>query len=539
MSRDPLKSGSRAQLSVVLVYPDSYAVGMDNLGFQGIYGLMASDPRVHCERAFFEKDSRVSSSGHDLDSSRAGLRSLESRTPLKSFDVIAFSISFENDCLNGLKILKASGIEPFASRRDERSPLLLAGGVGVFMNPEPMSPFMDVMFLGEADEAIEEMVDVLTQIRTVGKRSVIESLSDVDGVYVPSIHSPFLREPGAPIPSKTVKRRHVSELSSMFRSTVISSSRSHLGGMVLVESGRGCSRKCRFCAVTSVYAPLRFVAIESLLARIEKVAPARGTVGLVGACVSEHPKLAELVATLVKRGLRVSLSSVRAGTASAELMGLIAGSGTRTITTAPEAGTARLRRLINKELDEATLMEMAGVARDSGLHSLRLYFMIGLPEERTEDVEAIVPLVGEIRSRFLSGRKARRVVVSVSPFVPKAFTPFQWCGMLERNTLEKRMRILSKGFSKMKGVRFSAQSIRSSILEGALSRGDWRTGQALHGMVYENLNPKNAWVKAGLLLEAEVFERRDTKAPLPWEHLLIGPSRKELEEELNRALKEV
>jgi radical SAM superfamily enzyme YgiQ (UPF0313 family) len=524
----------RAQLSVALVYPSSYAVGMDNLGFQGIYGLMRSDPRVHCERAFFEKDSGSLSF-------ESKPRSFESGLLLNSFDVVAFSVSFENDYVNVLRILKNSGIEPFASKRDEGSPLLLAGGVGVFMNPEPISPFMDAVFLGEADEAIAEMLDVLVQTRTDGKRSVIESLSNVDGMYVPSKHSPYLGEPGTQVPSQNVKRRYVSELSSTFRSSVISSSRSHLGGMFLVESARGCSRKCRFCAVTSVYAPLRFVPTESLLARIEEGAPARGTVGIVGACVSEYPRLSELVAILVRNGLRVSLSSIRADSTSAELMELIAKSGTRTITTAPEAGTARLRRVINKELEEARLMEMAEAARESGIVSLRLYFMIGLPEERPEDIEAIVSLVGAIRSKFLFGKKAGRVgqvVVSISPFVPKAFTPFQWCRMLEEDSLRKRMRSLAKGFAKMKGVRFSGQSVRSSILEGALSRGSWKTAQALYGVVYEDLNPRRAWSKAGLCLEAEVFEKRDTRAQLPWEHLLVGPTRKELEEELKMALQE-
>jgi radical SAM superfamily enzyme YgiQ (UPF0313 family) len=511
-----------AQLSVALVYPNSYAVGMDNLGFQGVYGLMRSDPRVHCERAFFEKDP-------------SGL-SFESKQPLKSFDVVAFSISFENDYVNVLKVLKASGIEPFASKRDEGSPLLLAGGVGVFINPEPISPFMDAIFLGEADEAIEEILDVLVSTRIEGKRSVTEFLSNVDGMYVPSVHSPYLRESGGPVLPKNVKRRYVAQLSSAFRSSVISSSQSHLGGMFLVESARGCPRKCRFCAVTSVYAPLRFVPAQSLLARIEEGAPARGTVGIVGACVSEYPRLSELVAVLVKKGLRVSLSSLRADNPSAELFELVARSGTRTVTTAPEAGSARLRKIINKELDEARLMETAEVARGSGIASLRLYFMIGLPEERPEDIEAIVSLVGVIRTKFLAGGKAGHISVSVSPFVPKASTPFQWCQMLDEDSLRKRMQSLAKGFSRMRGVKFRPQSIRSSILEGALSRGNWKTAQALCGVVYDNLNPRKAWSKAGLSFEAGVFEKIDTEAPLPWGHLLIGPTKRELEEELKRAL---
>ena len=508
---------------------------MDNLGFQGIFGLLSSDPRVRCERAFLEETTGPSPKRPRASLSR-GVLSLESGLPIKSFDVIAFSISFENDYLNVLGILKESGIEPFAAGRGDKLPLLLAGGVGIFINPEPMSPFMDAIFLGEADEAMKEMVEVLLRAKTERKQAVIESLSEIEGVYVPSIHSPFLCQEGGAPPAKTVRRRHVSRLSSTFRSSVITSSRSHLGGMVLVESGRGCSRKCRFCAVTSVYSPLRFVDADSLLSRIEESAPSRGAVGIVGACVSEHPKLIEIVTSLAAKNIRVSLSSVRADSASAELLRRIALSGTRTITLAPEAGTVRLRKLINKELQESKLIEVAETVFEGGISSLKLYFMIGLPEERPEDVEAIVSLVGKIHSGFISGRGDRRLVVSVSPFVPKAFTPFQWFGVNERRVLDKKMQMLAKGFSRMKGVRFTGQSVRTSILEAAISRGDWRAGKALYSMVYHGETLKKAWTEAGLDFEVEVFQKRDAGPPLPWDHLKIGPARKELELELKRAL---
>jgi len=511
---------------------------MDNLGFQGIYGLIKSDPRVHCERVFFDNEPGRGSSKHDVHTSRHRVYSFESKLPLKSFDVVAFSISFENDYINVLKILKAAGIEPFASKRDERSPLLLAGGVATCINPEPISPFFDAVFLGEADEAVQEMLDVLVQMRTRGKRWVVESLASVGGMYVPSIHSPFLRERGTAIPPKGVARRSVIDLSSNFRSSVVPISASHLGGMFLVEASRGCSRQCRFCAVASVYAPLRFVSPEPLLQRIEKGAPARGAVGIVGACLSDYPKLSEVVRALVRKGLRVSLSSIRADTASTELLSLIAESGTKTITTAPEAGTARLRQTLNKQLDEKKLTELAEAAREGGIVSLKLYFMIGLPGEKPEDIEAIISLVSTLRSKFLSGKKTRQVAVSVSPFVPKAFTPLQWCRMLDRDSLLRRMEILTKGFSRMAGVKFSAQSVRGSILEAALSRSDWRAAQALFHVVYDNLSPKQAWTKAGLRLEIEVSEPRDTMAPLPWDHLLIGPKREDLLRELNQALQE-
>ncbi|MFH0777938.1 MAG: radical SAM protein [Candidatus Eisenbacteria bacterium] len=517
----PAKLRKRASLSVAVVFPSDYAVGMDNLGLQGIFRLFASDSDVRCERAFY-------------DQNNLGV-SLEGRQPLRSFDVVAFSISFENDFLNVLRLLKAGGIEPLASKRGDGAPLVLAGGIAAFTNPEPITLFMDAIFVGEADEAVREIIDICGRRERHGRESLLESLASVSGMYVPSLHSPFLRTTGGP-PTAAVRRRVVRELSSTFCSTSVSNPGSHLRGMFLVEAARGCPRQCRFCAVTSVYSPLRFVPGSSILGRVQSELGASDTVGLVGACVSSHPELIDVVRALVTKKLRVSLSSLRADMRETEVLGLIAASGTRTITIAPEVGSARMRVLINKELDEESLIQTVVSAARGGIAALRLYFMIGLPNEAQEDVEAIASLTARIQSAFTGGRKGGAVTVSVSQFVPKAFTSFQWCGMEERPSLRRKSDILKKSISGLRGVRLSVQSLRVSVLEAALSRGNWRTGLALHSAVFEGKSLKAAWRSAGLDMESEAHAGRDPENPLPWEHLCTGRGRRSLREDFNSAL---
>ena len=510
---DPGRARKRSRLSVCLVYPNSYSVGMDNLGFQGVYRLLASTPGVHCERAFFE---------HGLE----GL-SLESRLPLKQFDVVAFSVSYENDLVNVLKTLKSAGIAPYAADRPGGAPLVIAGGVGVFTNPEPASPFMDAIFLGEADEAVAEMLDAYLTSREEGRESVESALSWVPGVYVPSLHSPFLGR-GAEAAGGPPRRRHVEDLARLFCTSAILSTRSHLGGMFLAEVARGCTRRCGFCAVSSAYSPLRFVPAASVLERVDAAGPAARAVGFLGACVADHPGLTGLAGTLAARKQRVSVSSLRADAGRSELVSVIAGSGTRTLTIAPEAGSARLRKMIGKELDEELLMETARHASESGFITLKVYFMLGLPGERPEDADAIVSLTEAVSGRFRARGKSRSVTLSVSPFVPKASTPFQWFGAEAERTLRSKLDRLSEQVRKLRAVRFTPPSLRSWMLEAAVSRGSWRTGRALHHLVFDGVSPADAWKRAGLSFEREASEPADATAPLPWEHVYSAAARADL-----------
>ncbi len=509
----------RARLSAVLVYPSSYSVGMDNLGFQGVYGLLASMPGVRCERSFFEP----------------GLEgvSIESGLQLKEFDVVAFSVSYENDLVNVLKTLKASGIEPLASKRKGTSPRLIAGGVGAFMNPEPLSPFVDAVFLGEADEALGDIVEALSGSRAGDRESVLEALSSVPGTYVPSLQSPDLGGEAYAADAPRPGRRHVADLSETFCSSVVTSTKSHLGGMFLSEVARGCPRRCKFCAVSVWYSPLRFVPVASILGRVDAAiraassdAAGRGSrarrlksVGLVGACVTEHPEVSALARALVSRQLRVSLSSVRADAGESELVTLVARSGTRTLTIAPEAGSPRLRQLLGKELEEERLFETVAAARDSDVKTLKVYFMVGLPDECTEDVDAIVSLTEAISSRFRAGEGRGSVTLSVSPFVPKASTSFQRSPMDDEKTLRFKLERLSRGLRKVPGVRFRSPSVRGALMESAISRGSWRTGLALYNSVFEGLGTRKAWEKAGLSFEDEACKSREEGSALPWDHL--------------------
>ena len=521
----PGKARKRSRLSVCIVYPNSYSVGMDNLGFQGVYRMLASTPGVHCERAFFEQG-------------QEGV-SFESRLPLRRFDVVAFSVSYENDLVNVLKTLRASGIKPFVAQRPDASPFLIAGGVGVFANPEPASPFMDAIFLGEADEALGEIVEAYLGHRKRGRASLEEALSSVAGVYVPSLHSPFLGKGqdagGAPRP----RRRYVKDLSCQFCTSVILSTRSHLGGMFLAEVARGCTRRCRFCAVSAAYSPLRFVPVESLLERVDAAGPAARVVGFLGACVAEHPGLTGLAGKLVARKQRVSVSSLRADAGRAELVSLIARSGTRTLTIAPEAGSARLRGVIGKELDMDLLLETASHASESGFTTLKVYFMLGLPGEGMEDVDAIASLTEAVSRKFELRGKSRSVTLSVSPFVPKASTPFQWFGAETEGVLRLKLERLSREVRKLKAVRFAPPSVRSSMLEAALSRGSWKTGYALHGLVFEELSHREAWKKAGLSFDREVSDPAGRGTPLPWEHVYPAAAKAELEVEYSKACDEM
>jgi radical SAM superfamily enzyme YgiQ (UPF0313 family) len=517
LARDCRASGKRTRLSVAIVYPNTYSVGMDNLGFQGVYGMLASVPGVHCERAFFEPG-------------REGV-SLESRVPLRKFDVVAFSVSYENDVVNVLRILKASGIEPFAARRAGTTPFVMAGGVGAFVNPEPMSLLMDAIFLGEADEAVEEMLAAFLVSRARGKEPLLEALASVQGVYVPSLHSPHVGAEGRAVERPPPGRRYVADLSSTFCSSSVLSARSHFGGMFLVEVARGCTKKCKFCAVSAHYAPLRFVPDTALLERIEvavkRAEETKGTlrlrglraVGLLGACVADHPGILGLARSLSSKRLRISVSSLRADVGSSELVSLIAASGTRTLTIAPETGCPKLRQFVSKDLDEARLLETVAAAREAGVRTLKVYFMIGLPEESVEDVDAIAGLTHAITSEFGRGERSRSVALSVSPFVPKAGTAFQWFAAEEEGILNFKLERLSKALKKLRGVRFRPPGVHSSMLESAISRGSWRTGMALYNLVFEGVGAKKAWEKAGLSFENESSGARAADSTFPWEHL--------------------
>jgi radical SAM superfamily enzyme YgiQ (UPF0313 family) len=295
--------------------------------------------------------------------------------------------------------------------------------------------------------------------------------------------------------------------------------------MFLMEVARGCTRRCRFCAVSSAYSPLRFVPAASLLDRVDAAGAAAKAVGFLGACVADHPGLTGLAGTLAARKQRVSVSSLRADAGRAELISIIARSGTRTLTVAPEAAGARLRGVMGKDLDVDLLLETASHASRSGFTTLKVYFMLGLPGERPEDVDAIASLTESVSRRFELRGKSRSVTLSVSPFVPKASTPFQWFGAEPEEAMRLKLERLSREVRKLKAVRFTPPGVRNWMLETAVSRGSWKTGHALHSLVFEETSLRKAWKRAGLSFEREVSDPAPADARLPWEHVYPSAAR--------------
>jgi len=446
-----------SDLSVCLVYPNTYPVGMANLGFQAIYGILAGSG-VAVERAF------VPDGG-----TREKLRSFESRRPLSSFDVVAFSISFETDYVHVLDVLAASGITLRSAQRGEREPLVVAGGPAVFLNPEPLADFVDLFLVGEGEEMVPEWLSALQDAATVRRSELLEASAAIEGAYVPARPS-----------DSRVRRRYVARLDDAPTQSRILSPEAVFGDMFLVEASRGCEWGCRFCAAGFMYRPVRHRSLASLRDVIVKEAlPKRSTIGLVGAEMASHPGIASLCRTIADHGGRASPSSLKADLISPMLAAALDRGKTRSVTIAPEAGSERMRRVINKNLTEDEILRAAELLGQGGVRTLKLYAMIGLPTETEDDVRAIADLARKIRAR-LSG--VGRLTLSINPFVPKPWTPFQWEPMQRIDVLRDRARLLRDDAKSIPGASVDLESPREAYWQTLLSRGDRRVGDILEAV---------------------------------------------------------
>ncbi len=454
-----------------LVYPNAYGVGMANLGFQAVYKILATTDGVYCERAFLGEDGR-------------GAYSLESGRALGDFDVVAFSLSFESDYPNIVRVLNAAGIPARSSlRRDSGRawPLLLAGGPATFLNPEPVAPFFDLFLIGEGEEMIPESFRGAAGWAGIGFEGLLERLSAVEGAYRPD----FLRT-AEPRSSRTVKRRYLRDLDAAPATTTVVAPDSVFGDHYLVETSRGCEWGCRFCAAGFMYRPVRHRGnagvIQDSLAGLQY----SGTIGLVGAELASHPGLPVVCEKVGASGGRVSPSSLKADMISPRLARALGSSGTRSVTVAPEAGSERMRRVINKNLSEDEIMRAADLVVGDGVDSLKLYFMCALPTETEEDVDAIYDLTDKVRATMLGHGRGRgrvgRIKVSVNPFVPKPWTPFQWDPMLEVSSAQRKIASLRRRFGGLANVDFDSESPREAYLQTLLSRGDRRVASVVEAL---------------------------------------------------------
>jgi len=504
------------RVPIALIYPNSYYVGMSNLGVHAIYSLLNSHGKVVCERAFWEKDNNIRQSPP---------LSLESQRPLSHFAVVAFSITYEVDYFNVVNILKASGIPLYAADRDERHPVVIAGGSCIMANPLPLSPFFDCLCIGEAEPILPVILPILSE-GIGGKRDeLLTALASLPGIYVPQYYS------GTP-----VVRQWAVNLDDFPTTTTIITPDTELGGLYLIEVERGCHWGCRFCLVNSAFRPMRYRSIDSLIAQAELGLNYRKRLGLVGPAVSDHPQIEELVARLHQMGAELSVSSLRVRPLSRIVLREVAKGGAQTIALAPEAGSQRLRQVIKKGISEYDILEAVSKVAELRIRQLKLYFMIGLPSETDEDIEEIISLTLRCKGIIDRQQSGCRIVLSIAPFVPKAGTPFQWLPMAPLPTLKHRLSLL-KGKLLPKGVKVKGESPAWSQVQGVLARGDIELAEVLANVEQVSLSGwRQAVEKCHLDIDYYAHQRWDTSKKLPWAILDSGTKIEHLKRELNRAL---
>jgi radical SAM superfamily enzyme YgiQ (UPF0313 family) len=518
------------KLAVALVYPNSYSVGMSNLGFQTIYWHLNQLPDVVCERAFLPDPEDID----ELRRTGTPPFSLESERPLTDFHLVGFSITYEGDYINALRLLDLAGLPLRAADRRPHDPLVLMGGVCAFSNPEPVAPFMDFIVVGEGEEVVREVVQAYRA--TGGDRErALRALAGVPGVYVPALYE-VAHEPGGAVadvrpregaPAIVTKRR-LPDVSRFETISLVKTPNAEYGHMALLEVGKGCGRGCRFCLEGQVYRPVRHRSVATLTETIGRLAadPANRRLGLVGACVSDYPWIGDLLKVVDASGLELSISSLRADSLSDGLVAALARGGHRTLTVAPEAGTERLRRAIRKAITDEQLLTACDLVRRHGIPNLKTYFMIGQPTETAEDVEAIADLARRMLDRLRvpdpAGRPFGRLTLSISSFVPKPWTPFQWAPFDGADSLAAKLDVIKRGVRRLPTVRVLHENPREAALQALLARGDRRVGDFLE--LAARLD--GDWRRALREWEGDAAfyttRERSVDQRLPWDHLDVG-----------------
>lgn len=473
------------------------------------------------------------------------LFSLESGRFLEEFDIIAFSISFENDYLNLPVLFDLAHMPLMASERKDAYPLVLCGGVCAFLNPEPLAGIMDLFAIGEAEPILPGLIEALKKT-SQDRASTLNMLATLPGVYVPSLYrvkytdsgTVAAYEPQLEAPDK-VARQWVKNLDGTASRSCILTDDTEFGDMALVEISRGCARKCRFCAAGYIYLPPRERSAEALQDTLTDGLVHRQRVGLVSPAVADHSEIGLISQQILQSGGQISVASLRIDSLTAQEVASMAESGHRTVAIAPEAGSQRLRDFINKGLDEQQILAATQLIADGGIPNLKLYFLIGLPTETAEDMEELLALAKKIRQVWLeAGRKRGRLgnlTLSVNPFIPKPFTPLQWAAMEPASTLKKKIQYLRRQVGRMPNTSLICESLKSAELQALLSRGDRRVGRLLPHLA-DGQSLAAACRQESLAASYYLTRERGEDETFPWDIIDQGVPRTFLWLEYQRAL---
>ena len=468
---------------VAFLYPNTYHLGMSNLGLHILYQILNRDGWA-CERVFLPDEKKR----EEYAKTKTALFSMETQRPLADFPYICATLSFEMDYLNFLIQLQMGHIKLLSEERGEKDPFVIIGGPCATFNPEPLADFADFVVIGEGEETLPKLLRLLEQLRMEKKtrREKLLAAAQLPGVYVPQFYAPHYDETGSVIAMERmetvpeiISRQWVKNLDAYPHTSAIVSPYTEFANMFIVEVARGCGRHCRFCMAGYCFRRPRNRNLDLLLQDIRQRPEQTAKVGLMGAAVSDYPEMKKLTTTLAEEQVPFSCASLRADSLDLPLVQALAGSGQRTMTVAPEAGSVRMRAAINKGITEEHIYQAMEYAARAGMPNIKLYFMIGLPGETDEDIDEMIELVHRVRSRMDELGHKGDLILSVNAFIPKPFTPYQWSPLEDIKVLKRRVKMLQNGFKKDRRIRLLAESLKETVLQAVLARGNRQIGNVL------------------------------------------------------------
>jgi len=531
------KEAGQARIHFALAYPNTYFVGMSNLGLQTMYRVLNQRPDTVCERVFLP----ASEEQGWYATGSTPLLSLESQRPLGDFDLLGFSVSYENDYLHLLQMLELARMPLLATERDARYPLVLVGGAVTYINPEPLADFVDLMVIGDGEEAINDYLDLVHDTPGQPRQEHLRLAAELPGLYVPSRHAQSTET--TPIPP-----RKITELAQWPAYSSVLTDDTEFSGTLLIEITRGCPFKCRFCTVGYVYPKFRQLPGTLVLDLVEaqqrrdRAAGLRpvGKVGLISSATGDYRDLTLVAQGLVDLGVAIGISSLRMDRMPEVFIDCMVRSGVRSCTVAPEAGSERLRQLIRKEMTEEVILAGVEMLLAKGMRDLKLYSMLGLPTETDEDLQELIALVYKIWERMKKYGRARgalgTLTVSVNPFVPKPATPLQWCAMALPRIVKAKFQTLRQAIRHESHIRLKHENLKQDYLEAILARGD----RGLRDFLLETHRQQGDWPRAarrlGFDTEAFVCTELSQQASQPWDFLASARQKQRLHREHDRAL---